>query len=49
MKFVIDQAIPFIKGVFEPYAQTVYKDGSSICREDLMDADADVSDGGSDA
>ena len=40
MKFVIDQAIPFIKGVFEPYAKTVYKDGSSICREDLMDADA---------
>ncbi len=40
MKFVIDQAIPFIKGVFEPYAETVYKDGGAICREDLMDADA---------
>ena len=40
MKFVIDQAIPFIKGVFEPYAETVYKDGISICRKDLLDADA---------
>ena len=40
MKFVIDQAIPFIKGVFEPYAETVYKDGIAINREDLLDADA---------
>ena len=40
MKFVIDQAIPFIKGVFEPYADTVYKDGMAICRADLLDADA---------
>ena len=40
MKFVIDQAIPFIKGVFEPYAETVYKDGWDIVREDLLDADA---------
>ena len=40
MKFVIDQAIPFIKGVFEPYAETVYKDGMAICRDDLLDADA---------
>lgn len=40
MKFVIDQDIPFIKGVFEPYATTVYKEGALICRDDLMDADA---------
>ena len=40
MKFVIDQAIPFIKGVFEPFAETLYKDGGAICREDLLDADA---------
>ena len=40
MKFVIDQAIPFIKGVFEPYAQAVYKDGTAITRDDLIDADA---------
>ena len=40
MKFVIDQAIPFIKGVFEPYAEVVYMEGSEIHREDVMDADA---------
>ena len=40
MKFVIDQAIPFIRGVFEPYAETVYMDGTAISREDLLDADA---------
>ena len=40
MKFVIDQDIPFIRGVFEPYATTVYKEGALICRDDLMDADA---------
>jgi erythronate-4-phosphate dehydrogenase len=42
MKFVIDQDIPFIKGVFEPYASTIYKEGELICREDLMDTDAIV-------
>ncbi|MBP5567002.1 MAG: 4-phosphoerythronate dehydrogenase [Bacteroidales bacterium] len=40
MKFVIDQAIPFIRKVFEPYAEIVYKEGSEITHEDLMDADA---------
>lgn len=40
MKFVIDREIPFIRGVFEPYAQTVFKDGSEITRDDLLDADA---------
>ena len=40
MKFVIDQDIPFIRGVFEPYATTVYKEGALICRDDLLDADA---------
>jgi len=40
MKIVIDQAIPFIKQVLEPYADVVYKDGNEICREDLLDADA---------
>lgn len=40
MKFVIDKEIPFIKGVFEPYAETVYKDGSDITHKDLLDADA---------
>ena len=40
MKFVIDSAIPFIQGVFEPYADVVYKEGSAIGREDVADADA---------
>lgn len=40
MKFVIDKAIPFIEGVFEPYAEVTYLDGSAIARKDLLDADA---------
>ncbi|MCR5351209.1 MAG: 4-phosphoerythronate dehydrogenase [Bacteroidales bacterium] len=41
MKFVIDRAIPFIEGVFEPFGATVlYKDGPDIVRDDLLDADA---------
>ena len=40
MKIVIDQAVPFIEGVLEPFAEVVYKDGSSICAEDVRDADA---------
>lgn len=39
MKLVIDQAIPFIKGIFEPYADVVYKEGGAISREDLADAE----------
>ena len=39
MKIVADAAIPFLKGVFEPYATTVYKDGRTITREDLRDAE----------
>lgn len=40
MKLVIDQNIPFIEGVFEPYVeQVVYREGSAICRDDLLDAD----------
>ena len=37
MKLVIDQSIPFIKGVFEPYSEVVYRD--CIDREDCLDAD----------
>ena len=41
MKFVIDRAIPFIEGVFEPCGATVvYKEGPDIVRADLLDADA---------
>lgn len=40
MKLVIDRSISFIEGVFEPYADSViYKEGSEICRDDLLDAD----------
>lgn len=40
MKIVADKYIPFLEGVFEPYAEVVYKDGMEICREDVVDADA---------
>ncbi len=40
MKIVIDQAIPFIKGVFEDYADVLYRDGASISPADIQDADA---------
>lgn len=40
MKFVIDEAVPFLEGVFEPYAETVYKKGREIRHEDILDADA---------
>jgi len=40
MKIVADKHIPFLEGVFEPYAEVVYIDGRSITHEDLIDADA---------
>ena len=40
MKIVADKNIPFLEGVFEPYAEIVYIDGSYITRDDVMDADA---------
>ena len=39
MKLVIDSAIPFIQGVFEPRCSVLYKEVGSITREDLADAD----------
>lgn len=42
MKIIIDKAIPFIQGVFEPYGTIVYKDGGDIVAEDLKDVDAMV-------
>lgn len=39
MKLVIEKSIPFIQGVFEPYCEVSYLDGTEICREDLLDAD----------
>ena len=40
IKIVVDDAIPFIKGVLEPYADVVYKTGRDICRQDLDDVSA---------
>ena len=40
MKIVADKNVPFLEGVFEPYAEVVYMDGKNITRECLLDADA---------
>lgn len=40
MKIVADKNVPFLEGVFEPYAEVVYMKGEDISRDDLMDADA---------
>lgn len=40
MKIVADKNIPFLKGVFEPYAEVVYLDGRTIDRAAMQDADA---------
>ena len=40
MKIVADKHIPFLEGVFEPYAEVVYIDGRAITHEDIIDADA---------
>lgn len=40
MKIVVDDRIPFLKGVFEPYARVVYLPGGAIAPGDLRDADA---------
>lgn len=40
MKIVVDNAIPFMEGLFEPYASVLYKEGSAISRADVQDADA---------
>ena len=40
MKIVVDKAIPFVTGIFEPYADVVYKNGEDISPEDMRDTDA---------
>ena len=40
MKIVADMDIPFLEGVFEPFAEVVYKKGDQIMHEDVIDADA---------
>ena len=39
MKAVIDRAIPYVKGVLEPYAEVLYIDGCDFSRRDVADAD----------
>ena len=40
MKIVADDKIPFLKGVFEPFAEVVYLKGAAITPSDVADADA---------
>ena len=40
MKIVVDRAIPFLKGLFEPYADVVYAEGVKFTKELVADADA---------
>lgn len=40
VKIIIDSAIPFIRGVFEPVAKVEYHDGSNITSDIVKDADA---------
>jgi erythronate-4-phosphate dehydrogenase len=40
MKIIIDNKIPYIKGVFEPYAEVVYLPGSQTTAEVVKGADA---------
>jgi len=40
MKIVIDEKIPYIKGVFEPWADVVYSPGRAIDTRMVADADA---------
>ena len=40
MKIVIDKAIPFLEGVFEPYAEVLCREGSAISASDVRDAEA---------
>lgn len=39
-RIVIDDKIPFVRGVFEPYAQVSYLPGAGIGPDDVRDADA---------
>ena len=40
IKIVADSNIPFLEGIFEPYADIAYIDGKDIRREDIINADA---------
>jgi erythronate-4-phosphate dehydrogenase len=40
MKIVVDNKIPYIKGILEPFAEVVYLPGTEIKKENVIDADA---------
>ena len=40
MKIIADSAIPFLKGVLEPFAEVRYLPGKAISAADVRDADA---------
>lgn len=40
MKVVIDSAIPYIRGIVEPYAEVVYMAGAKFSHDTIADADA---------
>lgn len=40
MKVVIDNKIPFIRGVLEKYFDVEYVEGGKIGKKDILDADA---------
>jgi len=40
VKIVADEAIPFLEGVFEPYAEVSYVHGGEMTHDDIWDADA---------
>lgn len=39
MKVIIDNAIPYIKGILEPYAEVVYRGGGEFTPDDVRSAD----------
>lgn len=39
MKLIIDSAIPYIKGILEPYGEVLYKKGSDITSADVRECD----------
>ena len=40
MKFIVDDKIPFIKGVLEPFGEVRYLPGKDVTPDDVKDADA---------
>ena len=40
MKFIIDDKIPYIRGVLEPFGKVIYIPGAEITPENIKDADA---------